>query len=677
MILSGDNVGNDAGWHLWFFTQAAPGDENQQPQLSVGSGDYYAEIDAILPAGLQGGSYHFNIEGITNSDYKQLHDVWNQDPKKPRVPLYVDLYLYWRDTVGSLGYLTSVAGLSDIIDSLSGVPDPSARVARLVVTRLSRRVGARRFEAAIEARERAYDALSKRIEQQPEPGADPLSSAANVANPLLQLGMLAPAKTYPIDGAPARANGLKEEHRVYKSGLQLLFDLEDAMVAQSKRAGRGMYLIRDGVLHIGPGRIPLEAPSGINLDGGTAGPKTLDDVHGLVHVETNGVSLNDKAADPDSAAPGGRLQYSLTLKGRPDLRPGDKVTFVDPFTDAQGNLLDQATSSPSSFGDALAGLGASVLGVVTPAAGNSVEVYVSSVYHRISRTVGFTTTVAGVRAPAGQEWDDFTPKAGIPDVDPAATPQVAVANAFQEMAQSFAPEPLVVGEVRTANLSGQDEPPSQTVDVWVGLVADDGAPRGARRLAIDRDAPSRLSGLPYLTPFAWGKSGLVLPRYPGTRVLVGHVGGTPDDAIEVGALWESGHGPDSQPGDWWLILPAAVAAPNRQSAVDTDTPQEPSQQATNDLIDADGARVIEVGRLTVRVQPSRLAAPGVRPDAPADSAEQVTIEHESGSRIVIKNNGDIVIDSQNDLTITTKSTMTLEADDVRVKVKNTMDVGDR
>ena len=126
-----------------------------------------------------------------------------------------------------------------------------------------------------------------------------------------------------------------------------------------------------------------------------------------------------------------------------------------------------------------------------------------------------------------------------------------------------------------------------------------------------------------------------------------------------------------------MILPAAVESSHRQSATDDETPQEPTAQATNDLIDADGARVIEVGRFTVRVRPGTLGPPGDRPEPPSDSAEQVTIEHESGSRIVIKDNGDIVIDSAKDLTVTAKSTLTLEADDVRVKVKNTMDVIDR
>jgi hypothetical protein len=668
VFLSGDSVGNDAGWHLRFFTQPISGVEKQL--ISVGAGDYYAAIEATSTSGLEGGTYRFNIEGITNSDYKPLHQVWNA---KPRAPLFVDLYLYWRDTGGPLGYLTSLAGLTDTVDSLSGTPDPSSRVARLIVTRLSRRVGARRFEAAIEARERVYDALAKRLPGPLNPGADALAGATEVARRLLELGQLSDAiQVHPLAGAAA-GDPPKIEAPAFKSGLRLLGELEEAMTLQSKRAGRGMYLIRDGKLHIGPGRpIPLEGDA-----------KALDDIHGLVHVETNGLSLNEKAPDPESDAPPARLQYTLTLKGRPDVRPGDKVTFADPFSDEMGAFVDPAsglgaTSTPSSFGDALAGLGGSLLGGAAGSlAGGSVEVYVSGVSHKLSRVEGFVTTVTGVRVTTGQEWDPVSPKDGTPDSDPPATPHAAVASAIQEMARSVGPEPIAVGEVRAANPSGQGEPPGQTVDVWVGLAAGDGAPRAARRLAIDRDARSRLSALPYATPFAWGKCGLVLPRYPGTRVLIGHAGGSADDAVDVGALWESGHGPDSEPGDWWLILPAAVEPSQRQSADDDDTPQEPSQQATNDLIDADGARVIEVGRLTVRVRPSSLSGPGVRPLAPSDSAEQVTIEHESGSRIVIKDNGDIVIDSKNNLTVSTASTLTLEADDVKVKVKNTMDVGDR
>ncbi|MEK8105538.1 hypothetical protein NKG94_11055 [Micromonospora sp. M12] len=52
----------------------------------------------------------------------------------------------------------------------------------------------------------------------------------------------------------------------------------------------------------------------------------------------------------------------------------------------------------------------------------------------------------------------------------------------------------------------------------------------------------------YLTPFAWGGCGLILPRYPGTRVALAYRNGAPDDPVEVGALWPTGHAPVSQPG---------------------------------------------------------------------------------------------------------------------------------
>jgi len=668
VILSSETVGNDAGWHLRFFTQPAPGEE--MLLISIGAGDYYAKIEAALPSGLEGGTYHFTIEGITNNDYKQLHQVWS---KSPRVPILVDLYLYWRDISGPLGFLTSVAGLTDVVDSLSSTPDVSARVARLVVTRLSRRVGARRFEAVIEATERVYDALGKRVGAPPPPASDPVEAAGLVADDLLRLSQFPRAvQKHPLEGVGKSANAPAVELRSFKTGLRLLGVLESAMVAQSKRAGRGMYLIRDGQLHIGPGRpIPLDANR-----------KTLDDVGGLVHVETASVSQNERASNGDDDGPPARLQYQLTLKGRPDLRPGDRVTFRDPLVDRAGGPDDAATDlgvggPPAGFGDALRNLGTSAIGFATAATGVDVDLYVSGVSHTLSRTEGFVTSVTGVRVTPGQEWDPAGQADGTPDPDPPATPHAAVANAIQQLMQTSGSEELIVGEVRAANTAGSGEPPSQTVDVWAGLAASDGVPRQSRRLPIDRASKSRLSGLPYLTPFAWGKCGLVVPRYPGTRVLVGHVGGAAEDPVDIGALWESGHGPDTQPGDWWLILPAAVDSGHRQSASDDETPQEPTSQATNDLIDADGARVIEVGRFTVRVRPGTLGRPGDRPEPPSDSADEVTIEHASGSRIVIKDNGDIVIDSTKDLTVTAKNTLTLAADDVRVKVKNTMDVIDR
>jgi hypothetical protein len=653
-------VGHDAGWHLAFFTEP-PGD--RIPKLSIGAGDYYAEISATLPAGLEGGTYSFVIEGITNAHYKVLHEVWSAKSTS----LYVDLYLYWRDTGGVLGYLASVAGLTGTLDSLAGVPPDEQRVARLVVTRLSRRVGTRRYEAVIEARERVFEALAHRLPQTVT-GATATELAVAVAKQLKIAGEEHPfVATRPAGPTP------RLEALTGKKGTKELTRLEDAMKAESKRSGLPMYVIRDGKLHVGPGRrIPLEGKT-----------KPLDAEGGLVHVETTAQSTVDQTADADDpvAVPlPSHLQYSLTLKGRPDLRPGDAVSFADPFSDGEGNLLDpsalNATTTPSSFGEALEGLGKSLLGA-SELVGGPATMYVTSVSHRLSRTEGFVTTIAGIGVQSGKEWDEV-PKTGASGASPpAATPHDELAGAMQDFVKAMQPEGLGIGEVRASNAGGTGEPPGQTIDVWVGLTGHDGKPSRARRLAVDRDRKSRQNGVPTVSPFAWGKCGLVVPRYPGTRVVLAHAGNSPDDALDLGALWESGHGPEARPGDWWLILPASVDPSLRSSIGDEDIPREPTGSATHDLIDADGERTIEVGRLTVRVRPNKLPPPGVRPAPVSDSAERVTIEHESGSRIVIKEDGDIVITSAKDLTLSTKKTLTLEADDVKVKVKNAMDVGDR
>lgn len=655
-------VGHDAGWHLRFYT--APSRLREQDELSIGAADYHAEIDATLPGGLAGGTYTFAIEGITNAHYQRLHAIWCA---KPRRPLFVDLYLYWRDTGGVLGYLANVAGLTDLVDG-ANPPPADARVARLAVTRLARRVGARRYEAIIEARERAFEALRRPLGRPPRPGTDALEAARAVAAELD-----VDFEPHPLPGAPSSGATPKFEPKASKRGTSVLATLERAMTHAARKTGLGMYVIRDGTLHAGPGRaIPLAPPT-----------QPLDPARGLVHVETTAPVGSDDGGGEAAADQLVHLTYSLVLKGRPDLRPGDVVSFADPFSDGNSNLVDpasalNATTTPSSFGDALRGLASSAFGGAGALVGGAATMYVTSVSHRLSRTEGFVTTLAGIGVQPGKEWDEVPSDQEVaPAPAPSATSHEELAGALDGLVRSHLPEPIRVGEVRATNPAGQSEPPSQTVDVWVGLTGDDGLPHRARRLAIDRKHKSRATGVPTVTPFAWGQCGLVLPRYPGTRVVLAHVNGSPDDAVDLGAVWESGHGPDARAGDWWLILPAAVDAAARQSADDATTPQEPTQAATNDLIDADGERTIEVGRLTVRVKPGKLAAPGQRPPPPADEAEQVTIEHANGSRIVIKDNGDIVIHSERELSLSAKHKLTLEADDVLVKVKNAMDVGDR
>jgi hypothetical protein len=228
-----------------------------------------------------------------------------------------------------------------------------------------------------------------------------------------------------------------------------------------------------------------------------------------------------------------------------------------------------------------------------------------------------------------------------------------------------------VGQVRVFR-SQTDLPlsPSQTETVWEGLREVDQNPNGTRRLPIDQNNAVRMD-IPYASPFAWGKCGLVLPRYPGMRVALGHRRGLAHDAIDMGAIWDSGTGPDSQPGDWWLSLPVGVEESARERAAESDNPVPWSGPVSHDLIDADGNRIIELGSLVVRVGRETLGSAGTRPE-PAEGT--ITVEHTAGeASIVMKQDGSIVIKGKS-ITFDATSSITMKANKIDVQVATTMDV---
>jgi hypothetical protein len=155
------------------------------------------------------------------------------------------------------------------------------------------------------------------------------------------------------------------------------------------------------------------------------------------------------------------------------------------------------------------------------------------------------------------------------------------------------------------------------------------------------------------------------------RVVMVHRNGDPDDAVDVGALWESGVGPDAEPGDYWLILPASVAAAQRAAIADDAQPEPPTGPATQDLIDADGNRVIEVGKLTIRIGRNALRSAGERPPV-ADPP--VAIEHESGTRILIRDDGTVVVESASNLELRAKQDIRMKAKNVIAEVEESFDV---
>ena len=177
------------------------------------------------------------------------------------------------------------------------------------------------------------------------------------------------------------------------------------------------------------------------------------------------------------------------------------------------------------------------------------------------------------------------------------------------------------------------------------------------------------------------------------RVVLGHRRALEQEAVDLGAIWDSGAGPASNPGDWWLSLPVGVPQSNRDKASDSDSPTPWSGAVSQDLTDADGNRMIELGSLVVRIGTNNLSNAGTRPALPND-AGSISIEHvDGGSKITMKSDGSILIqgkaitvDSQgSDLQITTggggltldsgSGDLTINANNVKVSVQGTMDVG--
>ncbi|PSB46491.1 hypothetical protein C7B80_12955 [Cyanosarcina cf. burmensis CCALA 770] len=655
-------IGNDAGWALKFYHQNEP--YSELPVLKVE--DYYADIQATLQSGLEGGTYTFVIEGLINDHYRKLKELVSREG--PRWNAVIKLYLYWRDASSNIGgYLANVVGIADLVGG-SSVPE-EALVAELSIQSVSRKAGSRRYETTIQARERVFTALSSRI---PEPiHEDNLQSVINTVKNNTGIRNITPHGLEEIGSLQAEAINF-EQGNTYKQEFQ---QLANALEQATNKRGRGMLLIRDGILHVGVRSFPLEGD-----------PKELTYASGLIEIESIGSMESDPNSDPADAPPR-RPEFRLTLKGRPDIKPGDVVKVDLPPEDVIKTTPD--------FGDAILGMAGSLLPAIGGGLEKPVNLYVNSVQHRLGRTSGFSTVVTTVQIEnLNQAWDEHSPSGSHPPVRvssaSSADSGTQAAQAVRQLAEGSASARRFadIGEVRSVQTSGrgsETEPPGQTLTTWRGLVAPDGRRNQANRLAIQRQQPSILQGIPYATPFAWGKCGLVVPRYPGTRVVVLHRNGQANDPLDVGALWEAGHGPDSQAGDWWLILPVDIPESDRATIANDATSEEHTGKVSQDLIDAEGNRIIEVGELTIRVGKNSLKDAGERPDR-SDDEGSITIEHtKEGSKIVMKpdgsveitakkikfdtsqSNGDIELDAGN-------GNITMKANSVDVQVSDSMNV---
>ncbi|WP_165226767.1 hypothetical protein [Aquisphaera insulae] len=672
-------IGRDAGWILTFH-QEDRGGVAHDPLLELSRDDYYADIQATLPSGLEGGLYTFVLEGVTDKHYGII--AQNSDTS----PSVVRLFLYYRDLEApDLGILTNVLG-ADFLSSGSSKWEkhfPKDLVAELSIVSVTRRVGARNYEAVVTARERVFEAVSGR-----RPCGDQPVDATRLEPAIKEL--MRRAWRFPNDGVIPHVfhrpssptfqdDSATRPVPARQPILTALIDLAARMERETGLYGRGMLLIRDGTLHFGPRLIPLE---------GERKAKPLTISSGLIEP----VALPPEPVDPnwDPCAKGAkprqemRRVFRLTLRGRPDLKPGDLVVFDPPPED------DVNTKPP--LGGALGALGD--LGAAIGAAFGSsdmkspLQLYVRSVEHRLARTAGFQTTLVGVEVqgdPQGLQfsfWDKRV-AADVPGTTPERAPQEASAEVQTAKAITSFLDRAVralgsteVGEVRAFLPRDDGTKPGQTETVWRGLEGTATA-NPSRVVDIKRPTEAKADGVPYLTPFAWGKCGLILPRYPGMRVALAHRHFDLNDPIEVGALWQTGHAPaEAKPGDWWLILPADnPSTGNAPGDKQSGAPQDYSGAVTQDLTDASGNRLVEAGTMAVRVGVDSLKSLGggqVRPaladanDAAGKSPTVFVIENtRTSTRILIRDDGSIAIEGPN-IEITARTKLTITAPTVEV-----------
>jgi len=172
------------------------------------------------------------------------------------------------------------------------------------------------------------------------------------------------------------------------------------------------------------------------------------------------------------------------------------------------------------------------------------------------------------------------------------------------------------------------------------------------------DTGVKLNDKPIASPFAFHRTGLMTPVYPGMRAVLAHNGGRVSDAIVTGFVWPDNPArprPANEEGDYWLALPTGLG--------DDGLPRGPG---ANDLTDRHGRRIVQVAALHIVVGRDALPEVGTRPVPPDD--DTVTIEHHSGTTIAVGPGGAVTIRTANQPITLTNGTVSMKLDGSSVAV---------
>jgi hypothetical protein len=363
--------------------------------------------------------------------------------------------------------------------------------------------------------------------------------------------------------------------------------------------------------------------------------KTKERVSGQSGAATSGsgneaVSAAIGATVGGGAAKDAGTSATITVLGDPELRVGRSVAVSD------GN-----PTSPWK----------------------GVALRIQQVKHVYDMSKGFTTQVTVTAAKAGKPAGSFAGARGVVDQWNMQLDKSRSANPSVDMGQAASYLPgtdatatdaghrvtLHYGPKSTDSKRGKGGAP-------VGVPADGAAPAADQSPSTDQeitdDDRSDLLKRPIASLFAFDNVGLVTPVYPGMRAVLVHNGQSTNDAVVAGWLWPTKPNspvPPNRPGDYWLALPTEL-----------DNAGKPKGKGVNDLVDSAGNRVISAVSARIVIGRDALDDVGTRPQP--GTANTLVIEHSSGTKLTIADNGSITIDSAGEVNVTTRSQSGLTID---------------
>ncbi|MEU2549621.1 hypothetical protein ABZ618_30060 [Streptomyces roseolus] len=441
-----------------------------------------------------------------------------------------------------------------------------------------------------------YEEAAYRLLARTDPGSDPPRAGFSLpeTTPHDAATHIAGLAGVDVVGSPEPCAYLREITKTGKNAFALLRAVADQYAYE--------ILVQDGTLQCGKnvvhppaGRFP-DIPPVAALAAAIGGeeclvvPKTMTVARLAEFRPAQLGTVGKQAVDTDPKDPAKVEAFDFTVLGTPSLRAGMMVAagvegYANPF---RGFRILQLTHTFSPRGGYTCG-------------GRAVEFAVEGGNHRLSELARKATahSIADLISGKAQEHAAVNPSVDVGVID-RAEPARRVATV----------------------LSGQ-RPNEAMASPSVDLPITGGDPKR-------RDKP-------VASPFAWHKVGLSVPVYEGMRALLNQVRDNTDDTVVTGFLWPNDpktERPKAEQGDWWLCLPTDLTSGSGIA--------RPTGKGVNDLIAADGRRVVEAIGLKVAVGRDVCTEVGERPEE--GDAGVFLVTHKSGTTIKIDDDGNVTVD---------------------------------